>query len=85
MKGNLEALSLIVKGFKGDDFAKKLTHAFLKSNEVFSNDLSLTVNLMKQGVVLISEWDLQISMHLRDTLQFQQQSDQFLSFLASFI
>lgn len=60
-------ISLIVAKFKVEDFSKKLTHSFLQFNESIINNVDLNILLMKNGIISISEWDVQLAVFLKES------------------
>ena len=63
----IEVLSLIVSKYKVEDFSKKLTYLFLQMNESIINNVGLCIILIKNGIISISEWDVQLAMFLKDS------------------
>ena len=69
--------------FKVEDFSKKLTHSFLQFNESIINNVDLNILLMKNGIISISEWDVQLAVFLKESAA--QLSDNVLQFVADFL
>ncbi len=79
----VETLSFIIQNYKLEDLSKRLTQIFLSFSVDIVNNCSLTIKLMKDGIISTAEWDSQIGFQLRDSQQFQIE-EKFMGYIINF-